>query len=39
CSASELTVDGLIEFLKEHGKFKPVGDCFTVDETSVCCNE
>ncbi|MBO4596915.1 MAG: YecH family protein [Bacteroidaceae bacterium] len=39
CSASELTVDGLIEFLKEHGKFKPVGDCFTVDETSVCSNE
>ena len=39
CSASNLTVDGLIEFLKEHDKFKPMNDGFTVDETSVCSNE
>ena len=39
CSASNLTVDGLIEFLKEHDKFRPMNDGFTVDETSVCSNE
>ena len=35
CSADNLTAQGLIDFLKEHGKFKPSGDGFTVDTTTV----
>lgn len=39
CSADNLTVDGLISFLKEHGKFKPMDNGFTVDTTQVCDHE
>jgi probable metal-binding protein len=39
CSAENLTAQGLIDFLKEHGKFKPMGDGFTVDTTKVCEND
>lgn len=39
CSAENLTAQGLIDFLKEHGKFKPLGDGFTVDTTIVCEND
>ena len=35
CSADNLTAQGLIEFLKEHGKLKPVGEGFTVDTKMV----
>ena len=36
CSADNLTAQGLIDFLKERGKFKPAEDGFTVDESKVC---
>ncbi len=36
CSAENLTAQGLIDFLKERGKFKPTEDGFTVDTTKVC---
>ena len=36
CSADNLTARGLIDFLKERGKFKPAEDGFTVDESKVC---
>ncbi len=36
CSAGNLTAQGLIDFLKERGKFKPAEDGFTVDTTKVC---
>ena len=39
CSAENLTAQGLIDFLKEHGKFKPMDDGFTVDTTKVCEKE
>ena len=39
CSAENLTAQGLIDFLKSHGKFKPVDEGFTVDATKVCENE
>lgn len=39
CSAENLTAQGLIDFLKEHGKFTPMGDGFTVDTTKVCEND
>lgn len=39
CSADSLTVDGLIEFLKEKGKFMPMNDGFTVDTSKVCNHE
>ena len=39
CSAENLTAQGLIDFLKEHGKFKPMGDGFTVDTIKVCEND
>ena len=39
CSAENLTAQGLIDFLKEHGKFMPMEDGFTVDTTKVCDNE
>ena len=39
CSADNLTAQGLIDFLKSHGKFKPMDDDFTVDTTKVCENE
>ena len=36
CSAENMDADQLIEFLKHKGKFKPVGQHFTVDVTKVC---
>ncbi len=36
CSADDMDVDTLIEFLKEKGKFMPSDDGFTVDITKVC---
>ena len=36
CSADNLTARGLIDFLKERGKFMPAEDGFTVDESKVC---
>ncbi len=39
CNAERLTAQELIDFLKEHGKFKPMDDGFTVDTTKVCENE
>ena len=39
CSAENLTAQGLIDFLKDHGKFMPMDDGFTVDTSKVCENE
>ena len=39
CSAENLTAQGLIDFLKEHGKFISVDEGFTVDATKVCEND
>jgi probable metal-binding protein len=39
CSAENLTAQELINFLKDHGKFLPMGDGFTVDTGKVCENE
>lgn len=39
CSAENLTAQGLIDFLKDHGKFMPMDDEFTVDTSKVCENE
>lgn len=39
CSADNLTAQELIKFLKEHGKFMPMEEGFTVDTTKVCENE
>ena len=36
CSADNLTAQGLIDFLKERGKFMPADDGFTVDTSKVC---
>ena len=36
CSAEDMDVDTLIEFLKKKGKFMPVEDGFTVDISKVC---
>ena len=36
CSAENMDVDTLIEFLKMKGKFMPAEDGFTVDITKVC---
>jgi probable metal-binding protein len=36
CSADNLTAQGLIDFLKERGKFMPAEDGFTVDGSKVC---
>jgi len=36
CSAEDMDVDILIEFLKMKGKFMPAEDGFTVDITKVC---
>ena len=36
CSADNMNVDELIEFLKEKGKFMPMNDGFTVDVSKVC---
>ena len=38
CSADNLTASQLIEFLKEHGKFMPAGNGFTVDKSNICSN-
>ena len=39
CSADNLPAQGLIDFLKAHGKFMPMDEGFTVDTTKVCDNE
>lgn len=39
CSAENLTAQGLIDFLKEHGKFMPMDAGFTVYTSKVCENE
>ena len=39
CSADNLTAQGLIDFLKDHGKFMPMDEGFTVDGTKVCQHE
>lgn len=36
CSAENMSVDELIVFLKQKGKFMPADDGFTVDITKVC---
>ena len=36
CSAENLTAQELIDFLKEHGKFKSTDDGFTADADKVC---
>ena len=36
CSADNMDIDTLIEFLKMKGKFMPAGNGFTVDVTKVC---
>ena len=36
CSANNMDVDTLIEFLKRKGKFIPANGGFTVDMTKVC---
>lgn len=39
CCADNLTAQGLIDFLKERGKFMLVDDGFTVDSSKVCNHE
>jgi probable metal-binding protein len=39
CSAENLTARELIDFLKDHGKFKPKNGGFTADASKVCENE
>lgn len=40
CCAENLTAEGLVDFLEEHGKFKPAAqDGFTVDTSKVCNHE
>lgn len=39
CSAENLTAQELINFLKEHGKFKPMNGGLTVDASKVCEHE
>lgn len=36
CSAKDMDIDTLIEFLKKKGKFMPTNDGFTVDISKVC---
>ena len=36
CSAENLTAQGLIDFLKDHGKFMPMDDGLTADASKVC---
>ncbi|WP_459190256.1 YecH family metal-binding protein [Parabacteroides sp. APC149_11_2_Y6] len=36
CSAENMNIDELIEFLKQKGKFMPSNEGFTVDITKVC---
>ena len=36
CSAENMGIDELIEFLKRKGKFMPTDEGFTVDITKVC---
>ena len=36
CSAENMNIDELIEFLKQKGKFMPLNEGFTVDITKVC---
>lgn len=39
CSAENLTAQELIDFLKDHGKFMPMDNGFTVDAGKVCEHE
>lgn len=40
CSATNLTAEGLVDFLAERGKFKAATEeAFTVDTTKVCKHE
>ncbi len=36
CSASEMDVESIIDFLVAKGKFKPTDDGFTLDLNKVC---
>lgn len=36
CSAENMNIDELVEFLKQKGKFMPLNNGFTVDVTKVC---
>lgn len=36
CSAENMNIDELIEFLKQKGKFMPSNEGFTVDITKIC---
>ncbi len=37
CSATDLTAEGLVDFLEARGKFKPATEeAFTVDATKIC---
>lgn len=36
CSAENMNIDELVEFLKQKGKLMPLNDGFTVDVTKVC---
>lgn len=36
CCAENLTAQELITFLKDRGKFMPMGDGFTFDESKKC---
>ena len=38
CSVRGLTVDGLIQFLEDRGKFMSTDGGFTVDTSKVCNN-
>ncbi|KGF40416.1 metal-binding protein [Prevotella denticola DNF00960] len=36
CSAEGMDATELVDFLTDRGKFKPVGDGFTVDSCKIC---
>lgn len=36
CAAENMTATELLEFLESRGKFRPLGDGFTTDESNVC---
>jgi probable metal-binding protein len=39
CSASGLSVDGLIDFLAAHGKFSGGSEAFRIDPASRCADD
>lgn len=39
CCAEGMTAKELVEFLKEHGKFMPMDEGFTVDRSQRCNHE